>query len=34
MSLNEINDLLQDSQVILKMIEDVEDLVDGAQEKN
>ena len=34
MSLNEINDLLQDSQVILKMIEDVEDLVDDAQEKN
>ena len=34
MSLNEINDLLQDSQVILKMIEDIEDLVDDAQEKN
>ena len=33
MSLNEINDLLRDSQVILKMIEDVEDLVDDAQEK-
>ena len=33
MSLNEINDFLQDSQVILKMIEDVEDLVDDAQEK-
>ena len=33
MSLNEINDLLQESQTVLKLIEGLEDLLDDAQEK-